>query len=98
MKYGLIFSTFLGLIASASFGKDNGQTKKIYFDSDHSSYYRLFLEGEIYRDCCYECPYADDKRVGDITLGDFWGAKEEAPELFGEDKCDAGPLAEKNKL
>lgn len=32
-----------------------------------------FLEGETYRDSCYECPYAKPERGADITIGDFWG-------------------------
>lgn len=37
----------------------------------------LFLKGFFtalfYRNSCYTCNYAQKKRVGDITLGDFWG-------------------------
>lgn len=36
-------------------------------------YYRAFLEGLFYRENCYNCRYARKERVGDITLGDFWG-------------------------
>ena len=38
-------------------------------------YYYAFLNGYIYRECCYNCKYANDKRVGDITIGDFWGVE-----------------------
>lgn len=38
-------------------------------------YYRMFLAGYSYRPSCYKCPYAGAKRVGDITIGDFWGIK-----------------------
>lgn len=47
-----------------------------------SSYYNLFLTSEIYRENCYFCKYAKRKRIGDITIGDYWGIKEEHPELF----------------
>lgn len=46
------------------------------------SYYKLFLASEIYRENCYNCKYADIKRPGDITLGDFWGIESEHPELL----------------
>ena len=46
-----------------------------------SSYYKLFLEGEIYRENCYKCPYANLNRVGDLTIGDYWGFQELSPEL-----------------
>lgn len=33
-------------------------------------YYKLFLNGQSYRESCYICKFADDSRVGDITIGD----------------------------
>lgn len=36
-------------------------------------YMYLFLSSRLHRPCCYECQYATQQRVGDITLGDFWG-------------------------
>ena len=53
----------------------NGVTdvrKAFYFDN---YYYCYFLDGEIYRDSCYNCKYANLNRTGDFTLGDFWGAE-----------------------
>lgn len=41
-----------------------------------SDYYYSFLSGFGYRMNCYSCMFAQRKRVGDITLGDFWGKKE----------------------
>ena len=38
-------------------------------------YYFYFLEGSIYRECCYNCKYANLNRVGDFTLGDLWGVE-----------------------
>lgn len=55
-------------------------TQKV--NPDSSSYYSFFLDGEIYRDCCYSCPYAQDKRVGDLTIGDYWGIEILNPELL----------------
>lgn len=43
-----------------------------YFDS---YYYYYFLHSSIYRECCYECEYANMNRQGDFTLGDLWGAE-----------------------
>jgi hypothetical protein len=40
-------------------------------------YYDLFLKCEINRESCYDCPFANENRVADITLGDFWGFSEE---------------------
>ena len=36
-------------------------------------YFYSFMKRIIYSPCCYECPFANDKRIGDLTLGDFWG-------------------------
>lgn len=42
-------------------------------------YYNSFLYAESYRECCYTCCYANLKRVGDITIGDFWGVQDQYP-------------------
>lgn len=34
-------------------------------------YMNLFINGYSQRECCYGCPYASQKRTGDITLGDI---------------------------
>lgn len=44
-------------------------------------YWRGFLGGLETRACCGECQYANPQRVGDITLGDFWGVKEISQKL-----------------
>ncbi len=41
------------------------------------SYYAAFVEGFSFRSSCYSCPYAESKRCGDLTIGDFWGLKDE---------------------
>ena len=38
-------------------------------------YLKGFFTGLYYRDSCYACRYAQKSRIGDITLGDFWGVK-----------------------
>lgn len=49
---------------------DDGKIR--YINPLNSSYFTLFLKGYIYRDCCYSCKYAGEKRAGDITIGDYW--------------------------
>lgn len=58
------------------------KNKSIVLPSYESSYYELFLKGEIYRPNCYSCPYANEHRPGDLTLGDFWGIEEEHPDYL----------------
>lgn len=48
-------------------------------------YKRLFLLGLTARESCYSCPYADCRRVGDITLGDYWGI-EKVTDQFSDDQ------------
>lgn len=36
-------------------------------------YYFSYLKYSIFYECCYSCKYPTQSRVGDITLGDFWG-------------------------
>ena len=38
-----------------------------------SQYYTGFLDSVFYRENCYNCHYACNDRVSDITIGDFWG-------------------------
>lgn len=58
--------------------------KKIpYYES---LYYLGFLDSLTYRENCYRCPYAESTRVGDITLGDFWGLGNLKDEIKEEDK------------
>lgn len=51
--------------------KEDGS--KLYVPYRRSYWFNGFVEGYLFRECCYECSYADDMRVGDISLGDFWG-------------------------
>lgn len=41
--------------------------------SSSDSYMSAFLHGLSFRESCYSCKYATQKRVGDLTIGDFWG-------------------------
>lgn len=59
----------------------NGKKKRSLLIPKFSSYYRMFLDAVIYRDSCYECKYAREQRVSDITIGDYWGIESEHPEL-----------------
>lgn len=52
------------------YGK-NEKTKRI--PCNVSSYYKMFLKCEIYQKGCYSCNFATKERVGDLTIGDYWG-------------------------
>lgn len=36
-------------------------------------YLSAFMSSINFRKACYSCQYAQNKRIGDITIGDFWG-------------------------
>lgn len=55
-----------------------------YYDN---YYYFYFLKSGIYRKCCYSCDYANLNRMGDFTLGDFWGAEGENLDFDISDGC-----------
>jgi len=44
-------------------------------------YLCAFLSAVTYRESCYNCKYAQQKRSGDITIGDFWGLSDEIERL-----------------
>lgn len=43
------------------------------------TYLGAFLEGLSYRNSCYQCSYAKNERIGDMTICDFWGLGAETP-------------------
>lgn len=69
---------------------NNGYQKAEYFEPKESSYYDLFLQGYTYRENCYSCPFASDKRTGDLTIGDYWGVEVVQPEILQE---NGGPFS-----
>lgn len=61
--------------------KKNGKIFEKSVPTITSYYYRYFLKGDIYRENCYECKYACSSRVGDFTIGDYWGIEKAHPEI-----------------
>ena len=41
-------------------------------------YFMSFMKGFIFRQICYDCQFAQNKRVSDITIGDYWNIPKEA--------------------
>ena len=56
---------------SSEFGLANGRTVNI--GKANEFYGPAFTAGYIIRESCSNCKYASQDRVGDITIGDFWG-------------------------
>lgn len=53
-----------------------------YLNND-KDYFDGFINGLYMRECCYSCKYTNLNRVGDITLGDFWGISEKFNDNMG---------------
>lgn len=74
-----------GLCAKSVTIDRKGKRREKRIPCNISSYYKMFLRCETYRSSCYTCPYATKERVGDLTMGDFWGVEKSA-ETFAECK------------
>ena len=62
---------------------DNG---KVVIDSHLlRSYFDLYFTYMPLRSSCYSCKFSNMNRIGDITIGDFWGIEDLIPE-FPSDK------------
>lgn len=71
----------------------NNKKRSLYIHARMSSYFSLFLDSCTYRENCYFCKYAKAERVGDLTIGDYWGIEKEHPELLQN-----GGYVEKNGI
>ena len=61
---------------------------KFTYDNKHYSrnqkndvYMKAFLNNIDLRDSCYNCSFKKENRLSDITLADFWGVQNIAPEI-----------------
>ena len=64
---------------SNRFEYDNGVVNSC--PNSESVYMKLFVGGYISRKSCTDCHFKGYKRDGDITIGDFWGIWDIAPEI-----------------
>ena len=56
--------------------------REVRMTAMQEAYWYLYQSSKIYRESCHSCPYACDRRVGDISLGDFWGIEQQRPETL----------------
>ena len=57
--------------------KTKTKTKTLSLDP----YGKHFMDGDCYRESCYQCAYANTSRVADLTVGDFWGIAKSHPKF-----------------
>ena len=60
------------------------------YNAGTSAYYFYFLQGEVYRESCYHCRFPSEGRQGDITLGDYWGVRQDLVARMGDVDPDLG--------
>lgn len=48
---------------------------------DSRLYRQLYGQKTAYRESCYNCQFANSDRIGDITIGDWWGSLDRLPEV-----------------
>jgi len=48
-----------------------------YYPHPRNPFFKGFLDNLYLNDICYYCPFSKIPRVGDITLGDYWGVPKE---------------------
>ena len=53
---------------------------QIYVPMEEDSYMRMFLRNYCLRPACYEC-HAKNLKKSDMTIADFWGVNDVAPEI-----------------
>lgn len=62
--------------------KGKVKSKRLYYKL--SSFYNYYEKAINHRENCYYCKYSCESRVGDITLGDFWGVEKNQPDCLCE--------------
>ena len=56
------------------------ELRQLFIPKDEDSYMRMFLRDYCLRPSCYDC-MAKKGKMSDITMGDFWGINNVAPEM-----------------
>ena len=69
----------LGWGATTAYEFSDGTIEKT--NIHNSVWMYAFLANFMDRDSCYSCEFANNKRVGDISIGDFWGIDKYRKEL-----------------
>jgi coenzyme F420-reducing hydrogenase beta subunit len=69
-----------GFFQRVKYKKGNKVKSKSIPPYSHAYWY-LIQNSLCLRESCYNCEFADENRIGDITIGDYWGFKKVHPEL-----------------
>ncbi len=74
---------------------ENG--KKYFKNMLEDPYCVAFLSNMISRESCYQCKYATEQRVSDITVCDYWGFKPRNDELRADENGTSAILVNTEK-
>ena len=78
IKKNIYAVTFRGGQYDCSFACYDQSGNLVYKNGQYTDeYFLAFMKRIIYRPSCYTCHFAGPRRVGDITLADFWGIDKE---------------------
>lgn len=66
--------------------ENNNSHKPLKRDRWFNPFWSIWLNHLMSRPSCYNCLYATNARVADITLGDLWGVHLYCPDLYNDDK------------
>lgn len=65
----------------------HAQRESFTFSNGKTIYPRfLIYSGMLIRESCTRCPFSNMNRVGDITIGDFWGVEKAFPGFADDNK------------
>ena len=59
---------------------ENGKSNVL--NGGYTPFGKAFFNGLVMRDSCYNCRFACSERVGDLTVGDYWGCAADYPAFF----------------
>lgn len=77
-------------INGRAYVEKNNKIKKLKLWQSASPYLYYFTQNMIFRENCYECPYACENRPADITIGDFWGIEKAHPDYISKGGFSTG--------
>ncbi len=60
-------------------------------------FWSIWLEHLMSRPSCYECSFATQERIADISLADLWGVHLYCPDLYGQNKGSSLIIANTEK-
>lgn len=69
-----------------SIRKDYSDGRTRYSPLGRDPYFQAFVRNLDLREACYRCAFASLCRVGDVTIGDYWGAQHDRVEFDRDDR------------